>query len=420
MRVLRTQIYEEILRYLFGMLYESFIKKASGEEPRELKPGKCFDSIIGEVFSDEWREIYDALEEVSNRLVNTTQTYQQRVIDKVAWTIDRLGGLNKYRERGYVEPLSAGLYALESLLELRREILTQLAIRKTLAYSMYTALQLDSRRVCVNPAENFERSIRIRAVEPLEVHRVWSILAEEGVGLVCQLLCEPGMCGQIDTVVRLVEGSCRRMLDEGGDKVILELQTYAVSRDKAARRSRISEVISKFVKSAAEPANPPEEVRSAVIKYYVDHVEAFGNLPKESATAEALRKYIDVALCTRSFLEYEVYSRLVSMSIPAVPRLRVDYGEERSKEIDLLIAIGDYVYVAEVTTERSRDLGKEVESLCDTSQILDADGVLLISTNENCKKVAEPRYCNVKCLSFEELCASPQKVLETLIDKSRN
>jgi Holliday junction resolvase-like predicted endonuclease len=285
---------------------------------------------------------------------------------------------------------------------------------------MYTALQLDNRRVCVNPAENFERSVKIKAVEPLEVHRVWSILAEEGVGLVCQLLCELGMCGHIDTVVGLVEDSCRRMLSEGGDKVVLELQTRAVSGDIASRRSRISEVVSKFVKSAAESTNLPVEIRSAVIKYYVDPVEAFGRLPKESATAEVLRKYINVALCTRSFLEYEVYSHLISVGIPAVPRLRVDYGKEGSKEIDLIAAIGDRIYVVEVTTERDLNLEEELRSLCDVSQILNADGVLLISTNENCKKVAELRYCNVRCLSFEGLCASPQKLLETLIDKSRN
>jgi len=419
MLVLRTQIYEEILRYLFGMLYKRFIEEVSGEGPGELKPGKCFNTIVGEVFSDEWRKIYDALEEIGGRLVGATRRYQQRVIDEVAWTIDRLGGLNKYRKRGYVKPLSAGLYALRSLLKLRKELL-RLTKRKTLAYSMYTALKLDNRRVCVNPAESFERSVKIKVAEPLEVHRVWSILAEEGVGLVCQLLCELSMCGHIDTVVGLVEDSCRRMLDEGGDKVVLELQTRAVSGDIASKRSRISEVVSTFVKSAAETTNLPAEIRSAVIKYYVDHVETFGRLPKESATAEALRKYINVVLCTRSFLEYEVYSRLISMGIPAVPRLRVDYGKEGSKEIDLVAAIGDCIYVVEVTTERVLNLEEELRSLCNVSQILNADGVLLISTKENCEKAADLRYCNVKCLSFEELCAFSQKVLETLIDKSRN
>ena len=299
-------------------------------------------------------------------------------------------------------------------MELRGELL-RLAKRKTLAYSMYTALQLDNRRVCANSAENFERSIKIRAAEPLEVHRVWSTLAEEGVELVCQLFCELGMYGHIDTVVELVEGSCRRMLDEGGDKVILELQTRAVSGDRANRRSSISEVVSKFVKGAAESTNLPEEVRSAVIKYYVDHVEAFSRLPKKSATAGALKKYINAVLCTRSFLEYEVYSRLISMGVPAVPRLRVDYGEEWSKEIDLLTAIEGRIYIVEVTTERSLNLGEEVGSLSNIPQILDVDGVLLISTRENCEKLANSNTANVKCLSFEELCCAPsQKVLETL------
>jgi len=38
MRVLRTQVYEEVLRYLFSMLYESFIKKHLGKDRESLNP----------------------------------------------------------------------------------------------------------------------------------------------------------------------------------------------------------------------------------------------------------------------------------------------------------------------------------------------------------------------------------------------
>jgi len=399
-------VYREVLNYLISKLLEGYDRATSTDGPfEEPRLGGYFDTIIRRIYTESVERIEGELREALKNLMRITQRHQQRVVYDVKWFLLRLverGGVKGMEKRLGKRPKAPNLYLYmeDRLARLWQEVLKLLAKRRTFTYAMYVTILLDRM-----PRE--DERVEIEALKgPLRIHRVWSFLAERGVGL----LCEPGFCGRVDEVVEVFESSCKHLVEKDGNRVIGDLE-YHIKRDQGdQRRSSLSGIISSYIK----PYVRTQELFGSLVDYFVNHLEALGSLSELSA--RGVEDYIRKVFCDRAFLEYEVYSRFVNNGIPALPRLQVSSRNMRPREVDILAASRGRLYVVEVTARSNQEnLRRKLDTLSELSKVLNAYGNVLISTKEICE---DPNLLtdldSAKCVSFEDLCAGAWRLIGEL------
>jgi Holliday junction resolvase-like predicted endonuclease len=391
-------VYSVILDFLIEKIIKEYDKRFEGESlEEELLSSRFLGKIVGKVYSKELKRVKSAVSEVLNSLVRVTRDYQQRVMYDVKWVTTILGRLD-YGEHAPVKKdvgrwrSSLYIQTISYLRDFRLKVFSVLA-RRSFAYAMYLAILLDKRVV--------NEGVEIFVGEPL-IHRVWSSLAEDSVGLLRE---RDVMCGGIDGIVGVLEKSCKELLRENSKEVIEDLE-HELRRGGRDYESKVSEILAKYVK----PVTESQELYKQVIDYYLDHLRTLGTLPEISA--KDLRNYLKKVFCERSFLEYEVYSYLVNSGVPAFPRLQLrttdlDYGE-----VDVLATLGDGLHVIEVTTRKSeKGLEDKLVKLQQIRTALNADEILLITTKENLEELEKTDHCSdIKCIALEKLPTHLQKL----------
>jgi hypothetical protein len=151
-----------------------------------------------------------------------------------------------------------------------------------------------------------------------------------------------------------------------------------------------------------------------------------------------IRYYLEVVFEGNCFLEYEVYAAFLEHGVPALPRLRLSYPEyleaqssetpeenssdkeagERIKELDVVAAPQNELWLAEVTKSETREkLGRKAEKLDWLARELEAEETLIVCTRAALKKAEElPKLEKVTFIAFEDLSSE----LQRLIKNARN
>jgi len=213
----------------------------------------------------------------------------------------------------------------------------------------------------------------------------WSELADRGVGLECSML------EKIDQVSDLLVRLGQRLKDN-----------VARVRDLIAeqRRNDLSNFAWNLIEGLGGDAE--REVLEKLCSYVVKHLLAL-NSPrrrfKRDLGNDDVERYVETVFVNRAFAEYEVYSALLRLGAPALPRLQLWRGRELVCEVDVVAAPrrGE-LWVVEVTTRR--ELEDKLESLMTAIELLRAKRAIVVSSKPEEVRRQLSEY--FECYSFSE------------------
>jgi len=236
--------------------------------------------------------------------------------------------------------------------------------------------------------------------------RVWSKLADRNFGLA------PSLLERISQISDLYSDLGQRLKTCSKD-----ISNFLSEGNRKALSSIIDQLLSQSNK-LADLGDCTKQLTQYVNKHLQALLELRQLAPKE------IENYIEKVFVNRGFAEFEVYSTFIRLGIPAIPRLKVPYEDEKGQtryEVDVLAAPGNELWIIEVKTGKSLEKEK-LENLNKVKQILDADRVVLIVDElEEAKKVVdEAGYENFTCFSFSDLtgrCGFFQRYLRALSRK---
>ena len=142
-----------------------------------------------------------------------------------------------------------------------------------------------------------------------------------------------------------------------------------------------------------------------LIDYLVKAFLMLGKLQRLSN--EDVKKYCELMLTERRFLEYEVYHALLTLGVPAVPNVIVN-----KLQIDVLAVYNSVFWFFEVTTRTSlNDLTGKINDLLEIARLLQNARVIFVCHNETCKKLKNE---GVIAIPLENLY-DPQKGLNRIM-----
>jgi hypothetical protein len=255
------------------------------------------------------------------------------------------------------------------------------------------------------------------------IHPTWSSLADRG----CSLLVKTRNFGyQTDTIIEALNSS-GRLLKDLTDKLHDPMIEY--------NRRKLLKIISNTLESNIE-----DSLKYTLVNYIAEHLFALsGTLGRTGKILlDDIRYYLEVVFEGNCFLEYEVYAAFLEHGVPALPRLRLSYPEyleaqssetpeenssdkeasERIKELDVVAAPQNELWLAEVTKSETREkLGRKAEKLDWLARELEAEETLIVCTRAALKKAEElPKLEKVTFIAFEDLSSE----LQRLIKNARN
>lgn len=227
--------------------------------------------------------------------------------------------------------------------------------------------------------------------------KVWGELADRGFGL------EPCALEKIDRVSDLFK-DLGRVLDRG--EYVVEIRDLIAGMDERGLSMKSYESLSQLLLSGFIEL---KECEGALCMYLKEHLLALHSLKQRHSldlTNEVVRKYIDVVFVNSAFLEYEVYSALIRLGVPALPRLHILTREDPQEppcEVDVVAALRDGLWVVEVTTRRLLDKNK-LYKLEVARQVLNARRVMIVCDRpeEVERFVHDNGFEDYECYSFSE------------------
>jgi hypothetical protein len=179
--------------------------------------------------------------------------------------------------------------------------------------------------------------------------RLWTYLSDKGV---C-LLCKGSLARKVSEITQI--------LTKMGELYKRDKRSYASLHDKIIKgnegdiRSKLSEEfhgrLEKVENEVKLNISLDDDEKSWLIDYLVKAFLILGKLQRLSN--EDVKKYCELMLTERRFLEYEVYHALLTLGIPAIPNVTVKIKNENvlvDSQVDVLAAYNGDFWFFEVTT----------------------------------------------------------------------
>ncbi|UNQ73762.1 hypothetical protein [Infirmifilum sp. NZ] len=386
-----TEIANKILnslhKYSVNILRREDIISATTFELCEIKnfsEAEC-EYILEALFPKEVNDIKKSMKNTCNELIELFKNATRTLILFIE------NSFEEATQTSYPQPeltqelcLHFPTKASSKIADFHQKIVEIVNRRQTFLSGVALLLQLNQR----NPDEC---KIEVESGD-IPIIRVWSKLADVGFGLA------PPVLEKISQISKLYS--------KLGQKLVIHSKEISNFLG-GCEVSKLSSLVYDQLSQSNDLADLKEYIKY-LVDYVVQHLRRLNEerrpLPKD------IEDYINKVFVNRGFAEFEVYSAFIRLGIPAIPRLKVPYKDEKKGtkyEVDVLAAPRNELWVVEVKTGESLE-EEELENLNIVKQILNANRVVLVvdkpkEAEELVNKIGYKE--SMHCLSFSDLIA---------------